>query len=179
MMMKIIPIILQAIFVVFGVGAGFWIKSLPIASDAAGIEAGEDDPREPAEKPEKKKKETKGKHGGGHGKGDNSGSGYMKFGRQFIVPVLKQDEVKSLVIMELNIETPSDAVESLYTQEPKLRDALLGRLLELSTRGVFNDQLIEKENLDFVRTELLEVLREVIGDDAQDVLILGITRQSV
>lgn len=173
-MMKIISIVLQAVFVVVGVAAGFWLKSAPAEHEVASVEGDAE-----STPPKTDKKETKASHGKGKDAKDENVSGYMKFGRQFIVPVMKDDKVSSLVIMDLNIQAPADVVESLYTQEPRLRDALLGRLLQLSTRGVFDSQLIEKENLDVIRTELVDAARREIGAEAQNVLILNITRQGV
>lgn len=146
---------------------------------------------EEKKKPEKKAKEKKEKksaekrHGGGHGGGhgdaaaDDSGSGFMKFSRQFVVPVIEPSGVRSLVVMDINIEVPPGMAEIIYTKEPKLRDSMLAALLSLSNKGAFDQNLLEEGNLESIRAELLGAARSVIGGDAQKVLILNITRQDV
>ncbi len=160
--------------------AGLWLKFTPDAgADHVEIEADDhalvthDNTNENAEK-------KKNKSGGGHGADNmNSDNGYMKFSRQFIVPVLDKAGVNSLVILELNIEVPSNATETIYVKEPKLRDVLLSRLLQLSNGGAFDDQITEQRKLDTLRVELLEAAQGVIGESAINILILNISRQNV
>ena len=143
-----------------------------------------------AKKPEKPKKEKKkkskkddkhgGGHGGGHGKADAGGeTGFMKFSRQFIVPVVTRSNVSALVILDINLELDPSATENAYAREPKVRDALLKTLLQLSNEGAFGDGLLEEENLGEIRERLQASAKTVLGDEVIGVLILNVARQDV
>lgn len=202
---KIVPLVIQALAVFGGASAGIVLKSSFPASDEAA--AGHEDDHGKAAKAEAKgghgdaahadkpkdkhaaKKDKHGddkaaqnSHGGGHGAPaaeTTGGSSFMKFSRQFVVPVITASGVRSLVVMDINIEVPPGMEESIYTREPKLRDSMLATLLSLSNRGAFNQNLLDAANLDTIRSELLRAARTVVGEDAENVLILNITRQDV
>jgi hypothetical protein len=202
-MLKYLPYAIQGLAMIGGVAGGLWMKSAmtPSAPEespaheeadahaAASDHATADDhgakPKEgkkDSKKDAKKrdKKADKGGHGGGHGEGgDESAYGFMKFSRQFVVPVLGEAGVTSLIVLDLNIEVPSSETETIYQQEPKLRDSMLATLLSLSNTGAFSSELLEQGNLDTIRAQLLQSARAVIGESAQNVLILNITRQDV
>jgi hypothetical protein len=193
-MLKYLPYAIQALFVVGGLSLGLWLKTgaLPGAPAAASHEAEEAHPAEAhakaadAKKPEKKP--AKDAHGdkkkkkGGHGESSEAADspyGYLKFSRQFVVPIVGSAGVTSLVVMDINIEMPPDATEGAYTLEPKLRDSILGALLDLSHKGAFGENFLDQGNLDNVRGELLAAARAIIGDEARNVMILSIARQDV
>jgi hypothetical protein len=202
-MLKYLPYAIQGVAVIGGVAGGLFLKSMGSAPEAppaheegeAGAGAHGASEEHAAKKPEKdgkagkkdaKKKDAKKKekkeagHGGGHGKGaDDAAYGYMKFSRQFVVPVIGQAGVTSLIVLDINIEVPPAETEKVYLQEPKLRDSLLGTLLALSNNGAFSNQILDQANLDTMRVKLLESARTIIGENAQNVLILNITRQDV
>ncbi|MEQ8936413.1 MAG: flagellar basal body-associated FliL family protein [Amphiplicatus sp.] len=201
---KAIPFVIHALAVFGGVSGGVWLKSAPAAgadkpahtddhkapdkkADSHGAPAHDAKPKDQHAAKEKKadqKKAAKDSHGGGGGHGasdsDSAGdTGFMKFSRQFVVPVITSSGVRSLVVMDINIEVPPGMEESIYTREPKLRDSILAAMLNLSNRGAFNQNLLDGRNLDSIRADLLSAARSVIGEDAQNVLILNITRQDV
>ncbi len=196
-MMKIVSILLQVVFVSLGALGGLWLKaggdSAPAekaeshgdAESAHGEEdAHKDDKKAKKEKKKKKKKDDHGKakddHGGGddHGdSGNDSEFSFMKFGRQFIVPVIRSDDVNALVVIDINLELDPSAAERAYSREPKIRDAILSTLLTLSNEGAFEDNLLDNENLSHVRARLLTAAQSILGDDAIDILILSIARQ--
>lgn len=187
-MLKYLPYLIQALFMIGGLSLGLWLKSgsAPGASSSqqetieASSEAGAD-AAGASDEGGKKKHAGKSKKSGGHGKAgaDDTPFGYMKFSRQFVVPVVGSTGVNSLVVMDINIEVPPEVTESVYAREPKLRDAVLGALLSLSNTGAFNNDLLDKSNIDKIRAQLLEAAQSVIGKDAQNVLILSIARQDV
>lgn len=187
-MMKYVAYVVLALAVFAGASGGAILKgALTAPSGGHGEEKAA-----PAGKAEKKDaqasarsghddkaKKTKDDHGG-HGDAKNSGDGnYLKFGRQFVAPVIGDAGVRSLLVFDISIETRPGMVEKLYPMEPKLRDALLSTLLSLSNRGAFDRQLLDTENLEAIRRELLAAARGVIGDDARSVLILNMARQDV
>lgn len=190
MIKKIIPIALQAVFVFGGVAGGIYLKSSGMLGGAkAEAHAAEGEEHDSGEKDdghgEKKKDKKKGKDGhgeakGGHGEESPAGDdkGVIKFSRQFVVPVLHEDGRSSLVVFDIGIEVPPGASEGLYQFEPRLRDAILSALLRLSNEGLFNDQFFNDNNLAALRTNLLAAAKTIVGDDAEQILILNIARQS-
>ncbi len=189
-MMKIVSIVLQVIFVSAGALGGLWLKSGGSGDDASHEESGahgeeashdaKDDHGDKSDKKkEKKKKKKKSDHGGegDHGEGDSGQSGFMKFSRQFIVPVIRRDNTNALVVIDINLELTPESTERAYSREPKIRDALLSSLLALSNEGAFEDNLLKDENVQAIRARLLASAQTILGDDAIDVLILSIARQ--
>ncbi|MBB5517320.1 hypothetical protein [Amphiplicatus metriothermophilus] len=198
-MLKYLPYALQLLAVVGGAAGGLWLKSAtaPAAeparardeAKAAAASHGPVEHKKAEAAPKKADKKAEGKragdkkaggHGGGHGEADaDAAYGFMKFSRQFVVPVIGDGGVRALVLMDINIEVPPAVTESVYSQEPKLRDALLASLLQLSNSGAFDEHILERANMELVRNELLRAARSVIGEDAQNVLILNVARQDV
>jgi flagellar protein FliL len=198
-MIKIIAIVLQVVAVAGGVALGLSLRSP--GADASAVEDssheteaasdGSHGADDEAEKPksEKKKKKKKKKSGSGHEKpkgghdGDGAsasdGSSYMKFSRQFIVPVIRKNGVGSLVALDINLELSASANENVYLQEPKLRDAMLSSLLRLSSEGAFNDQLLQPDNMERIRTNLFTAAQSILGEDVAGVLILNMARQDL
>ena len=154
-MFKIIAIILQAA----GVGAGVYF-GMKMKAPPAAIVSTDDGHGEHAEGDgHGDDKKGKGDHGKSDGHGDDSDYGFLKFSRPFIVPVMDGDESDSLVVIDINLEMPPSTTETSYALEPKLRDAILRSLLALSNEGAFSGRLLEEENLDGVRTRLLEAAK--------------------
>lgn len=175
--MKIITLILQLLGVAGGVFIGLSMKSAAPADRAADAHAVEDAHEKKGDKKHKKdKKGKKDSHGTG---GEESAYGFLKFSRQFIVPVVEGNSVQSLVVFEINLEIDPASTETAYSQEPKLRDALLSALFSLSNEGAFDGHLLDEENLQHIRSSLLAAARAVIGQDVMEVLILNIARQDM
>lgn len=138
-----------------------------------------------------KKKSNKKKKASGKGKGDdasagddgaygfNNGLNYFKFSRQFVVPIIAEHGVRALVLLDLNLEMDADAAESFYVREPKLRDVLMIELLDIANEGRFDGVLTDRKNLDMIRIDLVNAVRDVEGDSVHDVLILDIMRQDL
>ncbi|MBY0421619.1 MAG: hypothetical protein K2Q06_04890 [Parvularculaceae bacterium] len=184
MIKKILPIALQSVFVFGGVAGGIYLKSSGMlgAAPAAAAHAEEADDAAPDDghggsDKDKKAKDKK----DGHGEADKGGAdktgGVIRFSRQFVVPVIHEDGVNSLLVLDIGISVPPEATQGLYTFELKLRDALLTALLRLSNSGAFDDELLDDKNIDALRTDLLAAAKTVIGDDAKQILILNIARQ--
>lgn len=184
-MKKILFPILMIVFVVGGVVAGDFVKNMgrdSSASDAHKPKSKLDSHGKPekktdghgkASKPKKKSKD------GGHGE-DASPSGevsYLKFKRQFVVPVMSNGKIDALVIMNLNLELDSNAPDNTYLLEPKLRDAIMRELLALSNDGVFGKDLTSVETYENIRRTLLSASKGIIPDGIRDILILDMARQ--
>jgi len=127
----------------------------------------------------KKKKTATKKNGHSKDKPDSISAAptYMKFKRQFVVPVMKGREIESLVLLNLNLELGPDAPANTYTLEPKLRDSIMRELLALSHEGVFSHDLTSADTYDKLRAALLFASESVITEGVENVLILDLARQ--
>lgn len=190
-MIKIIAIAVQAIavaggaFVGISLGGGSGKPSHEAAQSDSGDHGGDhgsdnaDKKKKEKKKAKKKKSKKDDKHGGDHGKEGSESTGFMKFSRQFVVPVVSRDNVSALVILDINLELDPSATENAYSREPKVRDAILKTLLQLSNEGAFGPGLLEEENLNDVRARLLVAAQAILTDDVIDVLILNVARQDI
>ncbi|WP_411815928.1 hypothetical protein [Hyphococcus sp. DH-69] len=181
-MQKLLPIIVILVAAIAGGGGGYFFKmqsasktsndssAEQIASDGD-VSHGNKDNAGHAKKKKKK---------GGHGDSEEgkSSTTFMKFGRQFVVPVIKHGQPKSMVILDINIEIDSSMDEAVYTFEPRLRDALLSKLLELAADDMLPQILENGEKMEATKQALLETSRTIIGDSARSVLILDIGMQN-
>ena len=172
MIKKLLPVIVILAAGIIGGSGGYFAKTQ--TAKAASAPAGEDY-AEAADDHGKKKKKKKGGHGAEEDVGATS---YMRFGRQFVVPVVERGKPKTMVILDINIEVDNTLNESVYTLEPRLRDALLARMLELAAQGMLPQMLEEAEKMDATKAALLETSRTIIGDAALNILILDIGIQS-
>lgn len=135
------------------------------------------DKKDKKDKKKKDKKDKSGKKGDKGGDYDTGGITYLKFKRQFVVPVLERGRIDSLVIMNFNIELNDEAPDNVYSYEPKLRDAFMRELLSLSNDGMFGDQLTSPETYDVIREKILGASYSVVPTGIKDILILDIARQ--
>ncbi|WP_415922547.1 flagellar basal body-associated protein FliL [Tateyamaria sp. SN6-1] len=159
MMKKLLPLVLLFIGAGAGIGAGMFLRpepELPLTEDA-----------EDAEKVEVAQAEE-----------DNLGAReYVKMSNQFVVPVIKDDRVKALVVMSLSVEVPEGQKDAIYSMEPKLRDSFLQVLFDHANIGGFDGAFTEANNLAVLRGALREIAQRDMGDQISDVLIVEIARQ--
>lgn len=102
---------------------------------------------------------------------------YVKLNNQFVVPVLQEGRVVSMVIMSLNLEVSPGTNEQVYAREPKLRDAFLQVMFDHANAGGFNGAFTDGSNLILLRKALLEAAQSAVGIIVKDVLISDIVRQ--
>ena len=187
MMKLLLPIIIVLVGVGAGAGVGFVMKPADDASheetddadhgdDHGDSHAGADD-HGGEKKSSKKKKAKKDDHGGGHGEKQKSTTEYLEFRRQFVVPIIRENGVKALLVLDLTIEVAPGTASDAYAYEPKLRAAFLETLFRLSHTGMFSDDLTEPRVRDAIQEELLYTAQQILGDKAYDVLVLGVLRQ--
>lgn len=164
------------------VGASF-LKSNSDAKATGGHDASASKSSDHGDKSKKSKKDShdkKSKSGDkkdGSGGSDGSTIDYLKFKRQFVIPVMKDNKIQSLVIMNFNIELNDDAPSNSFTFEPKLRDAYMRDLLNLSNEGVFDDDLTSPETFEYIRETLLGSSRKIMPKGVQNILILDIAKR--
>ena len=128
----------------------------------------------------KDKKSGKGKGDKYGGKGDSDDDGnYMKFSRQFVIPIIEEREIKSMVILDLNLALSPDAPSDFYRHEPRARDALMSSLLDLADRGLLSGEIGSERTIGYIRQRLTEAVNDALGSDVEEVLILDFVRQDV
>ncbi len=126
----------------------------------------------------KDKKNKKGKDGKDEEGSDNTNDvTYMKFKRQFVVPIMGKGKIQSLILLNINLELGKNAPQKAYTLEPKLRDAIMRELLVLSHEGAFSDELTSMATYDKLRGALLDAAQGVMKNGVTNVLILDLMRQ--
>lgn len=157
-----------------------------IAGTGAGVAAGV--VMAPAEKvevakPEKKEKtEEKAEydsHDKGHGTEEASGHEYVKLTNQFVVPIVQNERVISMVVLSLSLEAVAGQQQKIYSMEPKLRDGFLRVLFDHANMGGFGGTFTDAAMLDVLRNSLRDVARRDLGDMVRNVLIVDIARQDV
>lgn len=166
MVSKLIPVIFLIVGLGAGIGAGLVLAPAKKPETAV------------AEKKAVKEDKAAGKKTGkSKEKGKGESSGYLKMTKQFVVPVVKDDQIEAMVTLSLSLEANPAITETYYAIEPKLRDGFLQVLFDHANTGGFDGAFTESGNLDVLRNSLLEVARKEFGDDVSKVLILSVNRQ--
>ncbi|QFT74789.1 flagellar basal body-associated protein FliL [Ruegeria sp. THAF33] len=166
MVAKLIPVILLIVGLGAGIGAGLVLAPAKKPETAV------------AEKEAVKEDKSAGKKTGkSKEKGKGESFGYLKMTKQFVVPVVKDDQIEAMVTLSLSLEANPAITETYYAIEPKLRDGFLQVLFDHANTGGFDGTFTESGNLDVLRNSLLEVARKEFGDNVSKVLILSVNRQ--
>lgn len=171
MIRKLLPLLLAFAGLAVGVGAGLFLR--PPAHEAEAVAEGSSDPHAT---------ETAGADAHGeaeaHGETDaKAAPEYVKLNNQFVVPVLEDGKVVSMVVLALSLEVTEGGSEQVYAREPKLRDAILQVLFDHANSGGFAGAFTDGSNLILLRKSLLEVAQKTLGPVVVDVLISDIARQ--
>lgn len=128
---------------------------------------------------EKAKKSKKGNGHGGHGNSGASDVIYYKFSREFVVPLMNNGRVKSLVIININLEADASISDDLFAMEPKLRDNIMATLIALSNDGVTLEEITDVNSYETIRTMILLNLEKVVSSGIRNVLILDMAKQDL
>lgn len=174
-MKLVLTSLVAVIFIALGSFAGVVLKSPAPAQASETAEHAEDDHAD--DKPAAKKDD----HGKAH-KGDKAASGdsaYYKFSREFVVPVMRDGQVKSLVILHISLETDSATSVKLFSEEPKLRDNIMTTLIGLSNDGRTLEQPTDINNYETIRSMVLMNLKDSISDGIRNVLIVDVGKQNL
>jgi uncharacterized protein YxeA len=179
-MKLIITSLVAIIFIAIGSFAGVMLKT-PTTAAAGGSDhsESEDDHGDHDDH----KKDDHGKKKGDAKKGDKYASSgdseYFKFSREFVVPVMREDQVKSLVILHVTLETASGEADKLFSEEPKLRDNIMTTLIGLSNDGRTLDEPTNIEHYEMIRSMLLMNLRDSVSEGIVNVLIVDMAKQDL
>lgn len=164
-MRKLLPILLALLGIGGGVGAGFLLKpDLPpeVASLDSANPCGEAMQADtPVAQP------------------DPSNQEYVKLANQFIVPIVLNERVNSLVVLSLSVEVKKGQSQIIFDREPKLRDAFLQVLFNHANIGGFNGAFTEVSNMMVLRRALKEAGQSILGEAVSDILITDLARQDV
>lgn len=170
-MKKLLPILLAIIGIGGGVGAGLVLRPAPepMAEEAA-MEK-EEGEKADAQKEDKEAEEAS--------PDDEATREYVKLNNQFVVPVISDERVSALVVLSLSVEVESGQMQSVYSREPKLRDAYLQVLFDHANVGGFDGAFTNSNTMDVLRRALLEASYHAVGEIVTNVLITDIVRQDV
>lgn len=102
---------------------------------------------------------------------------FAELSNQFVVPVVKDDQITAMVVLSLSIEVVLGNQGVVFDMEPKLRDAFLQVLFNHANINGFSGNFTTSSNMRILREELLRAAEAVLGANAIDVLILDIVRQ--
>jgi hypothetical protein len=166
MLGKLFPLLLAFAGLGAGVGAGLALRPPP--SDVAAEDVcGDTGAMAEAHAPEKSETDASATHD------------YVKLNNQFVVPVVEDGKVGSLVVMSLSVEVPTGQSETVYDREPKLRDAFLQVMFDHANTGGFGGSFTASTRMNVLRMALLEVAQKTLGASVSDVLIMDIVRQDI
>lgn len=122
-------------------------------------------------------KAAKSKGHGGESSAKSDSSDFMKFKRQFVVPVMKDQSVEALVLLNLGLDIDESKRDEVFRKEPRFRDIFIRELLQLSNDGYFNEEMTSPNTYEVVRETLLRAAKSVDETSVNDVLILDFSRQ--
>jgi len=103
----------------------------------------------------------------------------VKLPNQFVVPVMVSKRVRAVVILTVALEVEQGTGDYVRSIEPKLRDAFLGELFGVAALGGFEDQIISRKALEFVKVALTDRAREMLEQKHASVLVTDMARQDV
>lgn len=163
MLGRLFPFLLALAGLVAGTGTGYLLRPEAAPAEIGAAPANAHAAHEPS--------------GDGVAGADEPLHDYVKLNNQFVVPVVEDGRVASLVILSLSLEVPTGAGEKVYTVEPKLRDTFLQVLFDHANSGGFRGIFTDGSNMIPLRRALLEAAIRTLGPDVIDVLIVDIVRQ--
>jgi flagellar protein FliL len=102
---------------------------------------------------------------------------FFKFSRQFVAPVVRDGKPEAMIVLDVVIEMSPEVSDSLYSSEPRLRDAVLRALLAQSGSGELQGMLNDPAMLEATRDAVLKSVQEVVGENARAVLVMDVAYQ--
>lgn len=183
MMRMLLPILLLIVGLGGGVGAGLMLAGgEAAASDEAAAGVGEEGDEDDAGDEEHADDDD---YAEGEDEGEplrveptGEGTEYVRINNQFIVPIVRNGSVRSLVVMALSVEVTTGLNGAVFDQEPRLRDSFLRVMFAHANAGGFDGRFTESDAMAPLRDALLEAAQGILGrETTHEVLITDITRQ--
>lgn len=130
--------------------------------------------------------------GGGHGeakgsdkkgvhevKGDDATpeTAFFDFSRNFLIPVMEGSSVGAIALVNVSVEIPYAAQESVKSREPRIRDAFMKSFLALSHEGYFAADITDPNVYETIQTRLMETAKATVDPEVRSVLIIDFSRQ--
>lgn len=191
-MKKLLPVLLALLGLGGGVAAGHFLKPPPEnpaadAKDAHATDATEADahaaadPKADAHADAHSDAHADPAHapGGDDAHAPESPWEYVKLDSQFVVPVMGEARVASLIVLSISLEVTQGTSAEVYSREPKLRDSFLRVLFEHERAGGFAGVFTDQRVMGELRANLRAAARAVLGKLANDVLVTDILRQDL
>lgn len=161
----LLPLILGVVGLGGGIGAGLLFALEPkIVRDSSGDTGGvpgDESRRSPG------------------GADDDAASEFARMSSQFIVPVIRGEQVASLVVLSITIEVDPGQTTTVFQREPRLRDSFLRVLFDHANIGGFDAGFTQSGTLEILRKALKEAAMATLGSMVRDILIVDIVRQEV
>ena len=120
-------------------------------------------------------------HGGGHGSDAGYGSDvrFFNFNREFVIPIMANQRVDSLVIININLEVQASVLDKLFSLKPKLRDNIMTTLVELSNDGQTLVEPTSVASYETIRSTVMLNLSSVVDKGIDNVLIMDLAKQDL
>ena len=158
-MARVLPALIGAVGLLAGLGVGAAMK-LPDASSTRDADSGMTLTAGP-----------------GPGQDASTDREAVALDNQFIVPVVVDGRIESLVILTLSIEVAAGGRRVVQSRGPRLRAALLQVLFDHANAGGFSGNFTEPGRLRDLRQALGEAARKVLDGRQAEVLVLDMLRQ--
>lgn len=171
-MKKLLPIILGVVGLSVGVGAGAFLQPKPdedltMHECEIGDEACEAEKNTPAKKTKVAAPDP------------DVEWEYVKLPKQFVIPIIRKDRVRALVVIALSLEVTPGVSDAVLAKKPKLRDAFLQVMFDHANSGGFDGAFTTGESMKDLRGALKEAAEGLLGDILESVLIEEIVKQNM
>lgn len=189
-MRKLLPVILGLFGLIGGAGAGYVLRPATETAAEGQSESGGVDPGAADASPEPAAASTLEAPASGSGSAEAgrepkeakdaepaAPTEFVKLNNQFVVPVIRGNDVSALVILSITLEVETGASEAVFAAEPKLRDSFLQVLFDHANANGFDGAFTQSSRMAQLRKALFEPARTILGKLANDVLIVDIVRQ--
>lgn len=153
MIRKLIPIVLVVFGLAGGIGAGLFLRPAPEQS-SEDLAPDTHEEVDPTQQPE-----------------------FVKLSNTFIIPIVEKGRVSAMVVLAVNLQVKAGTSQTVFSQEPKLRDVFLQVLFNHANAGGFNGAFTQGANMNYLRKALLEAGQKHLPNVIEDVLISDIARQ--
>ena len=180
----LLPIGLGVVGLIGGLAGGHFLKPAPVieedaaeqAASKAEIDAAADDAKAQIER-DLAQYETEGRKRAPTI--EEQGIVYHKMTKQFVVPVVVGERVRSLMVIDLALRINEGSGEAVFNHEPKLRDEFLQDLFIHAQSEGFSSVYQKPNVLADLRAAPLQSAKSVLGDLVHEILITNIVRKDV